>query len=196
MKTWGKALVIISVILATLLSSACAGPPGAPGPAGPAGAKGERGPQGTPGPEGLQGTVGPQGLPGPVSSATPGTADNATTTPPPTTPAAGDPYDKPDIPILWVSITPQPAVFGQEVTVVLKVPPGALCDITMIYFDGFRSGYKPTPVTSDANGNATLKWTPAAATNKPGEGNIELTVTLAGATAQYKLKHPLTIKNP
>ena len=126
------------------------------------------------------------------------TADNATPTPTATSnETAGDPYDMPEVPILWISISPTPAVFGQEITVVLKVPPGATCDIDTQYYDGFVSAkYKPPTTVADASGDVTMKWTPGATTKKPGSGFIKLTVTLADMSAQYKINHPFEIINP
>jgi hypothetical protein len=113
MKTWVKALVSITVILALLLSFGCTGP---------AGPQGERGPMGPPGPQGLQGTEGP---PGPVGT---GTADTGA--------ADTGVGDNPDWPVLWVSIYPPSGEYvagsGAECTVTLKVPPGSLCDLTFI----------------------------------------------------------------
>ncbi len=187
MKSWAKILVGISVILAISLLFACAGPAGPPGstgpagPAGPAGPQGERGLQGIPGPEGLQGPEGPQG---PAGTGTAAPSE-------PEAPATGDPYDMPDIPILWVSITPQPALFGDEVTVVLKVPAGSQCDITYIYEMGLRSGSKPDLTVADADGNATLTWIPPVG-GPAGDGTIELTVTLPDGT-KHVVTHPLTV---
>lgn len=194
MKTWVKALVTISVILAILLTFACAGPPGPAGPAGPEGSKGDRGPQGVPGPEGLQGPVGPPGPQGPA-----GTSSTETTPSTPQTPVAGTPYDKPEIPILWLSVTPEPAVFGTEETVVAQVPAGSVVDLTMIYQVGIRdfrsAAAKPAVVTAPADGIVTLKWTPVRETNLPGDGAIELAVTLPGGT-KHVVTYPIMINNP
>ena len=194
MKSWAKVMVGISVILAISLMFACAGPAGPAGltgpagPAGPAGPKGdtgEKGPQGIPGPEGLQGPEGPQG---PAGTGTVTPAEPET----PSTPATGGLYDMPDIPILWVSITPDPALFGDVLTVVLKVPAGALCDITYIYEMGLRSSYKPDAVVSDADGNATLSWIPPVG-GPAGLGTVELTVTLADGTV-HVVTHPHAVE--
>jgi len=194
MKTWGKVLVAISVILALLLTAACAGPPGPTGPAGPEGQKGDRGPQGPPGPEGPQGPMGPPGPQGPAATG------DTTPTETPTTPTTGTPYDLPDVPLLWLEVSPDPAVFGTEETVRLQVPPGAFVELTPIYQVGtrdFRSAAaKPPDQIAPADGLVTFKFTPVVNTNLPGDGAIEIKVTVPGTTTPVVSTYPIEYLNP
>lgn len=187
MKFWGKTAVGITIIVSLLLTVACgpagpAGPPGPKGDTGPVGLQGPPGPQGSAGTEGPPGPRGPEGLPGTPPA---GTAPLPTTTPV----VSGDPNDRPDIPVLWISITPNPGRFGTEITVVLKVPPGATCDLSLIYYTGTASAYKPDPVIADAEGNATLKWTATSGPPIALDGTLELTVTQANGTKTV-VSHP------
>lgn len=200
MKTWGKVLLAICLVLAITLTVACAGPAGPTGPAGatgPAGPKGDRGPQGPVGPQGLQGPVGPQGLQGPPGTGA-GTTTPATTT---TTPAGtGTPYDLPDVPILFLEVTPNPAVFGTEETVKLQVPPGALVELTPIYqvdTRNFRSAAaKPDNQIAPADGLVTFKFTPVVNTNLPGPAGWEVKVTKAGTTTPITALYKIELLNP
>lgn len=203
MKTWGKALASITVILALLLALGCTGPVGPAGPAGPAGPTGEagsagpagdRGPSGPPGPPGLQGKEGPAGPEGPAGVGGAAPADAAA----PAAPAAGgDPYDDAAWPVLWVSFDPPSGEYAAgseaDLTVTLKVPPGSLCDITHINADtGTRSGAKPDNVVADADGNAVLVWQ-VHASSAPGEATIELTNTKTDGTSII-VTHPYVEK--
>jgi len=177
MKTWCKALVAVSLILSILSLIACApaGPPGAQGPAGP---KGPTGDPGEPGPPGIQGPMGP---PGPVGPPGPGGEAGDTTTPAetPATTTTGSEYDDPDFPVIWVSVEPPEGVSGAgtEVTVTLKVPPGAL--VSLHFFNpvtGTDSRNRPPDANADADGNVVLTW--AIHTNAAvGEATMEVTVT-------------------
>ena len=184
MKTWGRVLVSITLILALLLSFGCTGPPGPPGPQGPAG-EGTEGPLGRPGPVGPRGPEGPAGPPGPPGPA--GTGGAA---------ATGDPYDDPSIPILWISITPETetAPAGTELTVVLKVPPLATVQITWIKASGYRSSppYSPPEGVADDNGDITFIWSPHTYMNQ-GEGTIEAVVT-ATTGKSFTVTHPYIYK--
>lgn len=201
MKFWGKVLLAICLVLAVTLSAACAGPAGpagATGPAGPEGPKGDRGPQGPVGPQGPQGPVGPQGLQGP-----PGTGDGTTTTPATTstTPTgAGTPYDLPDVPILFLEVTPNPAVFGTEETVKLQVPPGALVELTPRYQIETRdfpsAQAKPDNQIAPADGLVTFKFTPVINTNMPGLAGWEVKVTKAGTTTPITALYKIELLNP
>jgi len=99
----------------------------------------------------------------------------------------------PEIPITWVSITPDPGRFGGEITVVLKVPPGARCELSLIYYTGTPSAYQPDPVVADAEGNATLKWTVLSGPPIALDGTLELTVTQTDGT-QTAASHPYRLE--
>ncbi|RJO60174.1 hypothetical protein C4544_05960 [candidate division WS5 bacterium] len=155
---------------------------------------GDRGPMGPPGPTGPEGPAGPAGPPGPAGSGSSG--ETTTTTPStPTTPTGdtGDPYDVSDFPVIWVSIEPPsgefPAGSGALITVTLKVPPGALCEIIHINaVTGTRSSAKPDSVIADADGKAVLSWNPSTQA-AAGEATIELTVTKTDGT-KIVVNHP------
>lgn len=102
----------------------------------------------------------------PVIETTPppsSTPPPATTTAPPATSDNGTPpsYDRPDIPIVWVSIDPPEAIAksDQKVTIKMKVPPGAY--VYLIYIlpkTGTRSTYSHDEKVADANGDITLSF--------------------------------------
>jgi hypothetical protein len=226
MKIWGKTSVSISLILLVLLLSACSGAVGVTGAsvdsnghliltlsngqtidvgnvAGPPGPQGIVGPRGE---KGDKGDPGPQGPPGPSGSSA-GTSNNTTsednvapgnsTT---VTITESDPYDRPDIPLLWLSISPNPAVRGLEETVVLKAPPGALVTLTFIYYtqnyprpDGFRSSYTPQPTVVPDDGMVSLVWTPSGRTSHPAEGDLEVVITMPDNVTEYTVMHPLNL---
>jgi len=218
MKTRGKALVGISIALAILLLVGCAGAAvsvtgtqvnsegnliltlsngqtlDAGKVVGPQGAKGLQGPVGP------QGAVGPEGPQGPVGPAGSGTTTPTTTPTPTPTTTTGDKYDDSSIPLTWVSISPDPAVFGTEETCVVKAPAGAKVELTMIYqvsTRNFRStAAKPDNQIAPADGICTFKWTPVRETNLPGDGAIEIKVTKAGTTTALVVTHPIVINNP
>lgn len=193
MKTWVKALVGITLILAILFSLGC----GPAGPAGPQGPKGETGPvgaEGPPGPIGPVGPEGPQGPQGPVGPVGPSSSEDTETV----TATAGDPYDDPDWPVQWVSIEPE---IGKRevdvVTVTLKVPAGSLCE--MVYITEIRQVYGTTTfesVIADDDGNAVLSWlinknvTPANRAETL--GGLELTNTKADGS-KIVIEHPYTV---
>lgn len=138
----------------------------------------------------------PTPTPTPTPSPTPTPTPEATATPVPTpTQDATDPYNNPDWPVTWVSITPKVAIHGEgtEITVVLKVPPGSLCDITFINAGtGTRSARKPNNVVADADGNATLGPWAISVNAAAGESTIELTNTKPDGT-KIVVNHPYTV---
>jgi len=164
---------------------------------------GPAGPQGIPGPQGLKGDKGdpgPQGPPG--TSATTSSATGTDTTTPssdtttPSTPSfSGGSYDNLDFPVIWVSIDPTEGIAGAgtQVTVTLKVPPGAL--VSLHFFNpvtGTDSRNRPPDTTADADGNVVLTWaihTNAAA----GEATMEVTVTKTDGTKTV-VTHPYILK--
>jgi len=86
-------------------------------------------------------------------------------------------------PITWVSTEPASGAPGDMITVTLKVPTGALCEITFINpGTGTRSSRKPDPVTADADGNAVLSWNTHSEARAECCGTIELTVTETDGT--------------
>lgn len=123
---------------------------------------------------------------------------SATTTPPPTalTPlTAVDPYDDLTWPVQWVSIDPPEGINGAELTVVLKVPPSSVNELTysseVLYRPG-QFGKFPT-VVADKDGYAELRLVlhyrtaPPPGSHWPGE--LELTNTKIDGT-KIVLKHP------
>ena len=187
MKTWGKALVSITLILVLLLSLGCTGP------VGPAGTKGERGAAGPPGPTGATGATGetgPAGPPGPQGP--PGTGGGETVAP--AGPVAG-PYDDPDWPVYWVSLDPPEINVSSSITVTLKVPPGSLCDL--MYITPLGTSYvkiAPDTVVADADGNAVITMnTPPPMGFTPGKATFELTNTKTDGT-QIIVTYPITAK--
>ena len=78
--------------------------------------------------------------------------------------------------VTWVSVAPPLAAPGDEITVVLKVPAGAKCEIIYIMSSDTRSSFKPDPVTADTGGNASVIWKSSEHTTT-GEGTLELTIT-------------------
>ena len=190
MKTWVKALVSITLILALMLSFGCTGPAGPPGPPGPAGVgtEGPIGPGGPPGPPGPPGPTGPQGPAGPAGPQGP-----AETGVIPAEPAIG-PYDDPDWPVKWVSI--DPPVGRREldvVTVTLKVPPGSLCE--MVYITHIRGRYSTTTfesVVADDEGNAVLKWSIHPLVTPGDGGGLELTNSKADGS-KIVIEYPYTV---
>lgn len=197
MKTWGKVVISITLIVALLLPLGC-GPAGPVGPPGPPGPQGPQGPMGSSGPPGKVGPMGPQGLPGapgpPGPQGPPGpSAEGA----PPAEPTYG-PYDDPDWPVIWVSIDPP---IGRreldKVTVTLKVPPNSLCE--MVYITEIRGRYGTTTfenVIADDDGNAVLSWvinrnvTPAKRNETL--GGLELTNTKPDGS-KIVIEHPYTV---
>lgn len=192
MKTWGKILVSITLVLALLLTFGCgpagpAGPPGPPGPTGPAGPPGPQGPTGPVGPSGppgLQGSAGPPGPQGPPGDSATADTDGAAAEPDGAAAApAGDPYDLPDIPIIWESIEPPEAVAGVPtlVTFKLTVPPNSLVSIAFVTPSGAVSNYSYAEAMSGADGKITLSWE-THQHHTAGEGALELTVTQPDGT--------------
>jgi len=135
--------------------------------------------------------------PTPMPTLTPTPTPELTPTPTPTsTQTTGDPYDNPDFPVIWVSIEPPEGVGDAEteVTVTLKVPPGAYCELTFLNPNtGTRSSRKPTPVVADANGNAVLGPWRLHQNAHAGVGTIEVTVTKADGT-KIVVTHPYVLK--
>jgi peptide/nickel transport system substrate-binding protein len=141
--------------------------------------------------------------PTPTPTATPEPTPTTTSTrapEPSSTPAstqtAGNPYDDPNFPVLWVSIDPPEGVGDAEteVTVTLKVPPGALCELTFLNPNtGTRSSRKPTPVVADVNGNAVLGPWRLHQNAHAGTGTLEVTVTKTDGT-QIVVTHPYILK--
>jgi len=82
---------------------------------------------------------------------------------------------------------------GTQVTVTLKVPPGALVELHFFNpVTGTDSRNRPDPATADADGNVVLSWaihTNAAA----GEATMEVTVTKTDGT-KVIVDHPYTLK--
>ena len=100
-----------------------------------------------------------------------------------------------DWPVIWVSIDPPEGISGEGtgVTVTLKVPPGSLCDLTLIAPEtGTRSSAKPEKVVADADGNAVLAWNIHVNT-KVGEATLEVTNTKTDGTSII-VTHPYTMK--
>jgi len=161
---------------------------------------GPAGPQGIPGPQGLKGDPGPQGPPG-TSAITGDTNGTDTTTPssdtttPSTPSSSGGSYDNPGFPVIWVSIEPPEGVSGAgtEVTVTLKVPPGAL--VSLHFFNpvtGTDSRNRPPDTNADTDGNVVLTW--AIHTNAAvGEATLEVTVTKTDGT-KIVVTHPYILK--
>ena len=189
MKTWARALVSITLILALLLSFGCgkAGPPGPAGPAG-VGTEGPAGPAGAPGPPGPPGTQGPEGPQGPAGPQGPGagTADAADA------PVAVS-YDDPDWPVTWVSIDPPEISKEILVTVTLIVPPGSTCELMYItaWAGRYAANQFPT-VVADADGNAVLKLVMSSHFTT-GTAGLELTNTKTDGS-KIVILHPVTAK--
>ncbi len=179
MKTWVKALVSVTLLLALLLSFGCAGPAGPAGPEGPAGPAGSSGPPGPIGLQGDPGSVGPQGLEGPQG---PAWSEDGTAAVEP----VGSPYDDLDWPVEWVEIIcngevveapiEAPVLEGNSWQVTLNVPPGSQSAIVVLLPQtGTRDGHMPDPVVAGDDGIAVLgPWVMTSHTYL-GEGFLELT---------------------
>ena len=187
MKTWGKVLLSIPIVIALLFSFSC-GTVGPAGPAGPKGPTGEAGPTGVAGPAGPKGPVGEKGPPGPQGPPGIWISGNETST---TT--VGDPYDNNDWPVLWVKIEPYPEVYGWEyITVTLKVPPLSSNDFIFITAPGTRmTSHQVTKQIADANGNIVIKILSIKNTLSAGpDSKLELTNTKTDGS-KIVVTHPI-----
>jgi len=178
----GKTLFSLIIALTLLLSLACgtAGPQGSAGPKGPTGEAGAAGPPGPVGPAGPEGPQGPQGPAGP-----PGIwiSENATTDNTTSGSSQYGPYDDPDWPVIWVSVTtdsggtlpPLTVKSDMKITVVLKVPPGSLNTVLLITPLGTRVTNRAASGVADANGDITLSFMTYSLGMSPGINLLELT---------------------
>ena len=188
MKTWVRALISITLILALLLSFGCAGPPGPKGDTGergPIGPEGPHGPVGAKGEKGDEGPQGPQGPPGTGAATTDGVAAEP----------AGSPYDDPDWPVIWVSVDPTIITPNIWITVTLKVPPNSLCDL--MYITPWNARYvkiAPDTVVADADGNAVIKMaSPPVQGLTSGDAKLEITNTKTDGS-KIVVTYPVTAK--